>query len=400
MGKTSIERRDFTELAAEHAEDFKARVNSHDRENSFPFENIEAMKMSGYVNMTLPVELGGGGANPLDLVLAQERLARGDGPTAVAINMHIFNTGLRSDLWRLGDVKQLPLLKACARDSLIICSGTSDPRMNTVIGFAGLNDTTRKAEKIYGGYRVNGRAGFSSLCVCADFFEETAHYEDPTKGPFCLYFIVPAKTPGIGIQNNWDTMSIRASSSHDTIWENVFVPEENVTARPARNWDTYNNVFVSWFMTSISACYLGIAQAARDHAVNWASERTQLPFDRPVSHYPGNQFLAAEMEVGLRAARAMLLETASVLNEPSQRANPSLIDVLACKHFVTETALNVVDKAMRIGGGAAISRSGPLEQMYRDVRAGVIHPLAGFDTLGVLGKLAFGIAPDTMPRWI
>ncbi len=376
MDTTSIERRDFTELAAQHAEDFKTRVNRHDRENSFPFENLEAMKVSGYVNMTLPAELGGGGADPLDLVLAQERLARGDGPTAVAINMHIFNTGLRSDLWRLGDATQLPLLKACARDSLIICSGTSDPRMNTVIGFAGLNDTTRNAEKIRCGYRVNGRAGFSSLCVCADFFEETAHFEDPIKGPLCLHFIVPAKTPGIGIQNNWDTMSIRASSSHDTIWENVFVPEENVTARPARNWGTYNNVFVSWFMTSISACYLGIAQAARDHAVNWARERTQLPFDRPVSHYPGNQFLAAEMEVGLRAARAMLLATASVLNEPSQRANPSLIDVLACKHFVTETALNVVDKAMRIAGGAAISRSGPLEQMYRNVPSGR-HTSAG-----------------------
>jgi len=195
-------------------------------------------------------------------------------------------------------------------------------------------------------------------------------------------------------------MSIRASSSHDTVWENVFVPEESVTARPARSWDTYNNVFVSWFMTSISACYLGIAQAARNHAVKWASERIQLPFDRPVSHYPGNQFLAAEMEVGLRAARAMLLATARVLGEPSLRAHPSLIDVLACKHFVTETAVNVVDKAMRIGGGAAIFRSGPLEQMSRDVRAGVIHPLAGFDTLGLLGKLAFGIAPDTMPRWI
>jgi alkylation response protein AidB-like acyl-CoA dehydrogenase len=399
--KTSIERRrDFTELAAEHAEDFKARVARHDRENSFPFENIDSMKMSGYVNMTLPAELGGGGASLLDFVLAQERLARGDGPTAVAINMHVFNTGLRSDLWRLGDARQLPLLQACARDSLIICSGTSDPRMNTVIGFAGLNDTTRSAEKVEAGYRINGRAGFSSLCVCADFFEETAHYEDPAKGPLCLHFVVPAKTPGITIQNNWDTMSIRASSSHDTVWENVFVPEENVTARPARRWDTYNNVFVSWFMTSISACYLGIAQAARDHAVKWASERTQLPFDRPVAHYPGNQFLAAKMEVGLRAARALLLATVHNLSEPSQRANPSLIDVLACKHFVTETAVDVVDKAMRIEGGAAISRSGPLEQMYRDVRAGVIHPLAGFDTLGVLGKLAFGIAPDTMPRWI
>ena len=119
-----------------------------------------------------------------------------------------------------------------------------------------------------------------------------------------------------------------------------------------------------------------------------------------MSHYPGNQFLAAEMEVGLRSAHAMLIQTASSLSESSLRANPPLMDVLACQHFVTETAVSVIDKAMRIAGGAAISRSGPLEQYYRDVRAGIIHPLAGWDALAVLGKLAFGIAPDTMPRWV
>ena len=110
--------------------------------------------------------------------------------------------------------------------------------------------------------------------------------------------------------------------------------------------------------------------------------------------------MAAEMEVGLKAARAMVLQTASALSEPAQRANPPLMDLLACEHFVTETAVSVVDKAMRIAGGAAISRSGPLEQLYRDVRAGIIHPLAGYDSLGLIGKMAFGIAPDTSPRWV
>src|SRR5580698_5055975 len=385
MAITPIERqRHFLELAAAHADDFKTRVIQHDRENSFPFENIEAMKTSGYLTMTLPAEFGGGGASLMDLVLAQHRLAQGDGPTAVAINMHLFNVGLRSDLWRLGDEGQRPLLEACGRDGAIVCSGTSDPRMNTVVGFAGLNDTTRRAEKVKDGYRVNGRAGFGSLCVCADFFEETAHYDDPVKGPLCLFFTMPAHTPGIKIQNNWDTMSIRASASHDIVWENVFIPEDAIKARPARTWDTYNSIFVSWFLTSISACYLGIARAARDYAINWARERTQLPFNRPVSHYPGNQFLAAEMEVGLKAARAMLIQTASPLSEPSLRADPPVMDLLACKHFVTETAMNVVDKAMRIAGGAAISRSSPLEQMYRDVRAGVIHPITGYETLGLI----------------
>ena len=99
MEMTASERQQqFIKLAATHAEDFKTRMARHDRENSFPFENIEAMKASGYTNLTVPVELGGGGATPLDFALAQEQLARGDGPTAVAINMHLFNVGVMADL--------------------------------------------------------------------------------------------------------------------------------------------------------------------------------------------------------------------------------------------------------------------------------------------------------------
>jgi alkylation response protein AidB-like acyl-CoA dehydrogenase len=74
----------FIEIAATHAEDFKTRVAQHDRENSFAHENVAAMKASGYTNMTAPAELGGGGADVLDEVLAQERLARGDLPTAIS----------------------------------------------------------------------------------------------------------------------------------------------------------------------------------------------------------------------------------------------------------------------------------------------------------------------------
>ena len=130
MGITGTERqRHFVELAAAHAEDFKTRVAQHDRENTFPFENVTAMKTSGYTNMTVPAELGGGGANVLDLVLAQERLARGDGPTAVSINMHIGVVGWIADLWRLGNENVRPVLESIARDHLILGGGASDPKM-------------------------------------------------------------------------------------------------------------------------------------------------------------------------------------------------------------------------------------------------------------------------------
>ena len=391
----------FIALAAAHAEDFKTRVAQHDRENSFPFENVDAMKASGYTAMTVPAELGGGGVNILDFILAQERLAQGDGPTAVAINMHLLIVGIYADVWRLGDQSLRPFLESIARDRLILAGGTNDPRMSSAIGLAGLNDTTRRAEKVPGGYRINGRAGFGTMSACADFLVETAHYDDPQKGPRCLAFVVPTKTPGITIQNNWDTMSIRASASNDIVWENVFVPEQDVMDRPARTMDTFTNLLLSWGVAPLDACYLGIAQAARDYAINWARERTQVPFDRPMSHYPHNQFLAAEMEVGLRAARAMVVQTAGGLSEAAVRANPPLMDLIACHQFVMETAFSVVDKAMRLVGGAALFRSSPLEQLYRDVRAAIIHqPFAGYDGRGWLGKLAFGIPPDTMPRWV
>lgn len=151
------------ELAAIHAEDFTTRVTPHDRGNTFPFENVAAMRASGYTSMIIPTECGGGGADLLDFVLAQERLAQGDGPTAVAINMHLLATGIFTDFWRLGDERQRPLLKSIARDRLILAGGLNDPRTSSAIGLGGVNDTTRRAEKVPGGYRVTGRSGFGTL---------------------------------------------------------------------------------------------------------------------------------------------------------------------------------------------------------------------------------------------
>ena len=238
------------------------------------------------------------------------------------------------------------------------------------------------------------------MCAAADFLFETARYEDPARGPVMLNFYLPSKTPGIKVQNNWDTMSIRASASHDIVWENVFVPEATANGRPVGVWSPSMDVFCRW-SPSLEACYLGLAQAARDYALAWTGQRRQEPFDRPMSHYPQNQFLAAEIEIGLRAARALLIQTATAIAGTPVAEQPPLMDIIACHHFVTETAVSVVDKAMRMVGGAGLFKSSPLEQMYRDVRAGIVHqPFQGYDALAWLGKLAFGIPHDTLPRWV
>jgi alkylation response protein AidB-like acyl-CoA dehydrogenase len=78
-----------------------------------------------------------------------------------------------------------------------------------------------------------------------------------------------------------------------------------------------------------------------------------------------------------------------------------MMDIIACHHFVMETAVSVVDRAMRMVGGAGLFKSSPLEQMYRDARAAIIHqPFQGYDGLAWLGKLALGIPHDLVPRWV
>jgi alkylation response protein AidB-like acyl-CoA dehydrogenase len=398
----------FVEMAAAHADDFKTRVAQHDLESSFPHENVDAMKASGYTALLVPEEFGGGGATPLDICLAQERLGQGDLPMAIAVNMHHISVALIADLWRLnqrGEGPRLaaiePMLKAIVKNKLIFAGPVSDPKMNSSVGFAGINDTTRQASKVDGGYVIKGRSGFGTMSAGADYLLTTARYHDPKHGPQCLLCFLPSNTKGVQIQNNWDTMSIRSSCSNDVVWDNVFVSENAAVARPVQTWDALANLTTVWWVCSGPACYIGLAQAARDYAMNWVAERTQEPFDQPMSYYPGNQLLAAEMEIGLRSARAMVHQAVASHDDISMRIQDDLVNLVSCAQFVMEACVQVVDKAMRMVGGAALFKKNPMEQMYRDVRAAIIHqPFAGTEGKALIGKRAFGLPVYTTPRWV
>ncbi len=409
MQKNYTERQQrFIDMAATHADDFKTRVAQHDNDSSFPHENVAAMKASGYTALIVPEELGGGGAVPLDVVLAQERLAYGDLPMAIAVNMHHISVSILTDLWRLnqkGEGLQLdaiePMLKAVVNDKIIFAGPVSDPKMNSSVGYAGINDTTRQAEKVDGGYVINGRSGFGTMSACADYLLTTARYNDPDKGPQCLLCFLPSDTKGVQIQTNWDTMSIRSSLSNDVVWDNVFISEDAAVPRPVQTWDALANIVAAWWVASGPACYLGLAQAARDYAMSWVAGRTQEPFDQPMTHYPGNQLLAAEMEIGLRSARALLHQTAAAHDDIAARSQDDLINLISCYQFVMESCVQVVDKAMRMVGGAALFKKNPMEQMYRDVRAAIIHqPFAGTEGKALLGRRAFGLPVYTTPRFV
>ena len=148
-----------------------------------------------------------------------------------------------------------------------------------------------------------------------------------------------------------------------------------------------------WFPMLIAATYLGTALAARDTVIRYTLERVPTALGRPIATLPNIQRQIGELEVALEAAQTLLLDVAAGL--PGDEAREAYFPrVAAAKHFATETAIAVTDKALRIAGGAGVGRGLPLERGFRDVRAGLMHPPSGDSALELIGKSVINSSSD------
>ena len=392
--------RKWYDLAAKHADAFAERAAEYDLEGKFPFENYAEMKESGYSAMPIPADCNGGGADLLDICIAQNRLAQGCGATALAVNMHFGLPFVMTDLIALGEDGPRELLTRIADEKLIVFGAITDPQVDSYKGITGMGYTTVKAVKEGEGFRINGRKGFGTNSPIGDLFGSSAVYDDPEQGEIGLIFVLPSDTEGLVCLNDWDTMGMRASQSHSWRLENVFVEEDHVFKHNLWEWDKFARGLWSWHGGTFGAVYLGIAKAARDFAINQTRDRTRLPFKHPESYYPGHQFLAAEMDIALHAGWAWQQKIAERLIDINNRDDSTIVEAVAMQYFCMKSAIDVVGKAVDMVGGAALARRLPLERYYRDVRAGTMHPISGFDALELIGKHAFGLHRDVEPRYV
>jgi len=165
-------------------------------------------------------------------------------------------------------------------------------------------------------------------------------------------------------------------------------------------WDQFARGLWAWHGGSFASIYLGIAKAARDFAIEQTKGRTRIPFKQPESYYPGHQFLAAEMDITLNAAWTFQKDIARRLDGDNARDDAMLTEAIGMQYFCMKAAQDVVNKAVDMVGGAALAKGRPLERYYRDVRAGTMHPVGGFDALELIGKHAFGLPFDVEPRYV
>jgi alkylation response protein AidB-like acyl-CoA dehydrogenase len=215
----------------------------------------------------------------------------------------------------------------------------------------------------------------------------------------------PKDAPGVTVVENWDAMGMRASGSHDVLLEGVRVPAASVL--PGRTWGKVNGSFAETSASlnfSLAATFLGMAESARDLAVDLASRR-KGPSGKPLAERIPIQQLIAEIEIDLAAARGVLeragrfadafFSTYAPNTAPEAKAHALLKEHQIMKWTVQRKAIDVVDRAMTTVGGSAYLSKSPFSRLYRDVRAGpFMQPFAPYEALEYIGRVTLGVDPQ------
>ena len=283
------------------------------------------------------------------------------------------------------------------RQRKLIGGGLSEPESG---GDWGLFAT--KARRDGEAYVLNGRKVFTSLSPVVDFFMVMATVEDD--GPLSsATFPVARNAPGLELVETWDAMGMRATASHDLILKNVRVPAAAMAdRRPVGPLGADAISLFAWFELSIAAVYTGVAIAAINFTREFAQRFKPITLERPISYLPGVQFAMAQAQALLAQSRALYLSTAREYLDNrdsfSRRRRPGAGDHSQVRRGQQRDS--IVDHCMEIAGAHGFLRRNPLERLFRDVRAGINHPLSNARAREFIGKSALGIPMSTTPTMV
>ena len=372
------------------------RAPGHDRDSSFFMEDFRELKEAGYLRLAVPAELGGLGRTLAEVVREQRRLAYYSAPTALAINMHLYWTGLAADLWRGGDRSLEWLLKG-AIEGNVYAAGHAESGNDVPVLLS-----TSKAERVDGGYRFTGRKSFGSLSpVWTHLGIHGMDTSDPAK-PRIVHAFLSRDAKNYTVKETWDVLGMRATRSDDTVLEGAFVPDERVArvvAAGAAGFDGFILGIFAWALVGFGNIYYGLARRVFDLTIERVKSKTSLGLSRSMAYHAEVQHAVAEMALELEAIEPHLDRIADDYSSGVNHGAAWPAKIVAAKHHAVEGSWRVVDMALDVAGGFGIFRPAGLERLFRDARLGRIHPANPFLTREIVAKTALGISLDETPRW-
>jgi alkylation response protein AidB-like acyl-CoA dehydrogenase len=282
----------------------------------FVDRSLDVLGQAGYYGMAIPSDFGGRGASALECCALQARLAQVDAGLAIGLNMHLFSAGVILEEYRVKQDLSWALLEAVATQRRLIASAFAEPGLG-----GSLLRSTCRAERIAGGYKVNGIKAPCSIAGRSDLVCLQMQDSDAAADRNLLVALIPAHSEGLSVTRTWSGMGMQYSESDTLKLENVFVPDDLVFYRTRAGEDN-DPVFVwglCWFVVTAVAIYIGLAAKALDLAAKHLAEARYAGGQRTRASYP--EFQAS---LGAAVDRYLLLANAckSVARSMDERRDP------------------------------------------------------------------------------
>ena len=347
----------FREVAQNEVKENAADVDENER---FPKESVEVMRQAKMLGIPYSREYGGAGADYLCYILAIEELSKTCATSGVVLSAH---TSLGT--W---PIAQFGTEEQKQRFLTDLCTGKKLAAFGLTEPGAGTDAAGQQTTAVLDGdnYILNGSKIFITNGGVADTFIVFAMTDKSQGTRGISAFIVEKDFPGFSIGKKEDKLGIRASSTTELIFENCVVPKENLIGKEGKGFGIAMKT-LDGGRIGIAAQALGIAEGAYEEAVKYMKERKQ--FGRPLSAFQGLQWMIAEMETKIEAAKLLVYKAAWL----KQNKLPYSVDAAKAKLFAAEVAMDVTTKAVQIHGGYGYTKEYPVERMMRDAKITEIY---------------------------
>jgi alkylation response protein AidB-like acyl-CoA dehydrogenase len=363
-----------------------ATAEAYDRSAEFPQANFDLLAEEGLVGLTVSPRFGGGGAGWTESLRVLSAVARGEPSTALILFMTYgyHSQPTRAQSWP-AHIYETLARQAVAGEGLI--GGLRvEPELGTPVR-GGLPKTV--ARQTAEGWAISGSKIYSTGSTGLSWFSVWAKTDEPE--PRVGNFLVAANSPGITIVPAWDHLGMRATVSHEVVFDATPTPVDHaVDVRKPADWAPKpgDNALGIWNALAISTIYDGVAWSARDWLRDYLKERVPTNLGASLATLPRVQEKFGEIDALLQVNRT-LIETAASRADAGDP--PSAIEVNNIKFVATSNAIRAVEIGLELTGNPGLSRKNPLERHYRDVLCSRIHSPQNDTILVAAGRGAFGI---------
>jgi acyl-CoA dehydrogenase len=326
-------------------------------EDAVPSDVVSEMRQLGLFGLSIPDEYGG-----LNLGMYEECLIAFElGGTSPAFRS-VFgtNVGIGSQGIVMGGTpaQKARWLPSIASGEIVTSFALTEPQAGSDAA-----SVQTRAEPTAAGYRLTGSKRFITNADKAGLFTVIARLTTAaTRGDTGLSaFLVPAGAPGLTVHKPYRKMGQQGAHICDVSFDGVFVGADQLLGEPGKGFALAMRVLDRGRLHISSVC-VGAAQRLLDDTVKYAAERTQ--FGQPIGEFQLVQGMLADSYAEMRAARALVMETARAFDQGQKSSR----DIAAAKLFASEMVGRVADRAVQVHGGAGYVADYGIERFYRDVR--------------------------------